>query len=466
MNFGFKKENITNLKSNKMKVSKFGLLISIFLFSMASGFAQKGVEDGSRFGHGADSLRCLRNYSLYRENYKQKNYQDALPYWRIVYAECPRIQKSIYIHGTNMYKFYITKAINKKEIKLANSLIDTLMMVYDQRVKWYPSDQAKVLGFKATDLVRFKGKDMEYMKKAYDFSSQDIKQKGQSATKADLATYMNVTLVLFQNNIITDQEVVENYAKSMEIIDAQLEKKPNNEELDQLKEQIGTNFANSGAASCESLIKLFTPQFKKSPGDIDLLKKIIFWLGNTDCSDSDLFLKANIAFNKIEPSANLAYHIAQLYNKKGNYQSAVGYYKQAIAQEKDGVTRGKYLVDLGYISLTQYNDLPQAKEYASKAIQADPGSGRPHLLLGTIYGTAKDYGKDDLEHKSVFWAAVDQFNIAKRKDSELAKAADEKIKTYLPFFPDTEMIFFYGFKVGDSYKVGGWINETTKVRTR
>ena len=303
-----------------MKIKKFGLLVSVFLFFFASGFSQKGVDDGSQYGHGKDSIRCIRNYTLYRESYDQKNYLEAFPYWRMVYAECPRVRKSIYIHGANMYKFYTTKAINKKEISLANSLIDTLMMVYDQRVKWYPSDKARILGYKANDLMRFKRKDPEYMKKVYDYSSQAIKLKGNFASKANLATYMSATLALFQQNIITDQEVVENYARSIGIIDAQLEKKPDSEELDQLKEQIGTNFANSGAASCKSLISLFTPQFKKNPGDVTVLKKIIFWLGNTDCTDSDLFLHANIAFNKKEPSANLAYHIAQLYNKRGNYQ--------------------------------------------------------------------------------------------------------------------------------------------------
>ena len=466
MNFGFKKENMTNSKFIKMKIKKSGLLVSVFLFFFTSGFAQKGVEDGSQYGHGPDSVRCIRNYTLYRESYDQKNFPEAFPYWRKVYAECPRVRKSIYIHGANMYKFYITKAINKKEISLANSLIDTLMMVYDQRVKWYPSDKARILGYKASDLLRFKGKDMEYMKKVYAFSSQAIKLKGNTASKADLSTYMRATLALFQQNVITDQEVVENYARSIKIIDAQLEKNPDSEELDQLKEQIGANFANSGAASCKSLITLFTPQFKKSPADVTVLKKIIFWLSNTDCTDSDLFLHSNIALNKIEPSPNLAYHIAQLYNKRGDYKSAIGYYKQAIAGEKDGITKGKYLIELGYITLTQYKDMPQAKKYALEAIQADPSAGKPHLLLGTLYGSAKDFGDDDLSHKSVFWAAVDQFNIAKKRDPELVKVANEKIKSYMSFFPDTEMIFFYGFKVGDSYKIGGWINETTKVRTR
>ncbi len=78
----------------------------------------------------------------------------------------------------------------------------------------------------------------------------------------------------------------------------------------------------------------------------------------------------------------------------------------------------------------------------------------------------KNFGEDELSHLSVYWVAVDQYKKAIQKDSELAKVANKKIKTYSQYFPDTEMVFFYSYKVGDTYKLEGWINESTKVRTR
>ena len=66
-----------------MKLLKISLTIAAFMVSVLSGLSQKGIEDGSRWGKGEDSIRCIRNYSLYREYYKQKIYKDAFPYWRI-----------------------------------------------------------------------------------------------------------------------------------------------------------------------------------------------------------------------------------------------------------------------------------------------------------------------------------------------------------------------------------------------
>jgi len=449
-----------------MKSAKITLLAGILTLAAFAGYSQKGSEDGSRFGHGQDSIQCMRNYSLYSEYYKQKNFEDALPYWRLVFRDCPKVSKNVYQHGANMYKFYIIQANNKNNIDLKNKLVDTLMQVYDQRIKWYPNDKGRVLGYKAADILRFKKNDLVCMKKAYAFSSEAIDIRKNSTPKSVINTYMYTTLVLFDNNDITDTEVVENYAKTIAILDAQLEKTPDDEELENLKASIGSNFANSGAASCEALVKLFTPQFKESPEDIDVLKKISYWLNSTGCTDSELYMNAAIALNKLESSATLAYHIAQLYVKRKDYQAAVQFYKQAINQESELIIKSKYLVEIGYITQSEQGDLSKAKKYALEAIKADPKSGRPYLLLGNIYAGAKNFGPDDLSNKAVFWVSVDQYKKAKQLDPELASIANDRIKAYSQYFPNTEMVFFFGFKVGDSYTLGGWINETTTVRTK
>jgi tetratricopeptide (TPR) repeat protein len=177
-------------------------------------------------------------------------------------------------------------------------------------------------------------------------------------------------------------------------------------------------------------------------------------------------MKATIALNMVEPTPTLAYHIAQQFNKQQRYQEAVKYYNQAIEQETDPLVRYRYRVELGYIIYSDFNDPIKAKQIAMKAIQDNPNSGQPHMLLGNIYAGTKDFGEDELANDAVFWAAVDQYTIAKNKDPELAEMANEKIRLYSQYFPDTETAFFYGFKEGDTYKLGGWIDETTTVRFR
>ncbi|NOY38124.1 MAG: hypothetical protein GXO83_11200 [Chlorobi bacterium] len=446
----------------------FFILMAIFLITVP---LSAQTQDNN------DIMKCLRNYSLYREYYKQKNYNEALPFWRLVYvgncaglmkkepryAKIPRI---VCQNGVTIYKHLIVDALKSQDTKTAYAYIDTLMAIYDTRIKVYPEDEGKVRGFKGIDLFKFKRNDPEALKQAYTCLTKAVDIDKERAQTATLAAFMDITISLFKDNIITSEEVVDNYARTMEIINKKLDEKPDNKQVQDLKDVIANNFANSGAATCESLIALFTPQFDESKGNPEELKKYIFWLKETGCVDADLYLNSLIALQKIEAKSSAAFTISQLYKKRGQYEQSIKYLKDAVQLEKDNKAKSRYYTEIGDITFRIFKDLPTAKSYAEKAIAADPSSGLPHILLGNIYGNAKDFGDDELAHQAVFWAAVDQYKIARKKDPSLADIADERIATYSKHFPSNETVFFYGFKVGDSYELGGWINEKTTVRIR
>ena len=48
---------------------KMKMVTALFVLSLGTtaSFAQTGASDGSRFGHGEDSIRCLKNISIYTE---------------------------------------------------------------------------------------------------------------------------------------------------------------------------------------------------------------------------------------------------------------------------------------------------------------------------------------------------------------------------------------------------------------
>src|SRR6056297_3110665 len=133
---------------------KFGkiFITSLFLLSTFTITAQKGVEDGSKYGHGEDSIRCLKNLSLYRQYRKMKMFKDALPFWRIVAKECPRSSKNIFIDGPVIYQHLIENTEDKEK---KQAYVDTLMQVYDMRIKYYPDEKGYILGRKAVDLFKY-----------------------------------------------------------------------------------------------------------------------------------------------------------------------------------------------------------------------------------------------------------------------------------------------------------------------
>ena len=86
------------------------LLLAIATMVVLPSFAVKGIEDGSKFGTGEDSIRCLENLSLYTNYYKIKNYDLAYDSWKVVYEECPiAAGRTLYSQGAYLISYKMAK---------------------------------------------------------------------------------------------------------------------------------------------------------------------------------------------------------------------------------------------------------------------------------------------------------------------------------------------------------------------
>lgn len=445
----------------KATATKF-LLTILILTGSISAFGQKGVDDGSKYGKGDDSIRCVRNLSLYIEYYRQKSYDDALPYWRIIFAECPTANFNMYIHGVNMYELLAEKTDNEEQ-KFA--YLDTMMLIYDQRIKYF-KQEGKVLGRKGIDWLSMRKSTVEDIKVGYDYIKQSVDMQKNKSENAVLALFMTASETLFKAGELSQDIMIQNYATASQIAEYKLSIKPESANFQRLKEHLDQIFSKSGAATCEALIKLFQPKYDQTPEDKELLTKIIIFLAGTDCKDSDLYFHASTSLQKIDPSAKSSYFLAEMNVDRANYEKASVLYKQAIELETESKDKARYYMKLGDITYNKLGNNSLSRTYARKAAELDPESGHPYLLIGAIYADSEPCGDDDIAKKALYWIAVDNFVKAKQIDNELADMANKSINAYSQHFPDTETLFFHGLKAGDRYTVGCWINETTIIRTR
>ncbi len=447
-----------------MKTITKGILTTLFL-TLTIGFVygQKGVEDGSKYGHGEDSIRCIKNLSLYREYVKQKNYDIALDFWVIVYTECPKASIYIYIDGIKM----IEEAIKQEEDAAQKEiLLDSMIKIYDKRIKYY-GQKGFVLGKKAIDFIKYSEKTVENMQKGYNCLKESITLQKYKSGAAQLLTFMQASNSLFQANAIEGGQVVEDYATISEIADYIIaNKKKGWQNVEKAKPSVDQVFENSGAAQCENLIPLYAKKFEETPEDIEVLTKSTDMLRATKCTESELFFEMAVKLNSLAPTAKLAYELAKLTNINDKLENSTRYYKQAIDLEIEDVQKAKYYLELGDVT-RRLGNYSQARTYALNSIELDVTSGYPYLLIGNIYAAAsKSCSEEEYHQKAVYWAAVDKFIKAKSVDPELTDDANRFIEAYKPHFPDNETIFFNGDKEGGSYTVKCWINETTTVRAR
>ena len=113
-----------------MKILKF-LIVGLLTVTTGT-FAQKGVEDGSKYGHGEDSIRCTTNLTLFADDVKQGKLAEAYTKWIIVFNECPLAHSSIYTDGAKIASALYEK---EKDAVKKEEYYNLLMKVYDQRIK-------------------------------------------------------------------------------------------------------------------------------------------------------------------------------------------------------------------------------------------------------------------------------------------------------------------------------------------
>jgi len=195
-----------------VKSTLTAILVTISVIAL---YGQKGIEDGSRFGHGEDSIRCLTNLSLYREYVKQNNYAPAIAPWQIVYSECPKASKYVFIDGVKM----VTDAI-LKETDPANKLqlVDSLMNIYDKRVKYF-GQLGYVLGRKGIDYNRFTENTPKNLNTAYEFLKKSVEMERTQSGAQELFTLMQISKDLFIAKSIEGGQVVSDYAFISDLID-------------------------------------------------------------------------------------------------------------------------------------------------------------------------------------------------------------------------------------------------------
>lgn len=427
--------------------------LSLFLLITIS--ASAVVE--SKFGE--DSVSCVTNISLYREYVKQKNYDDALSPWRKAYINCPKATKNIYIDGAKIFNYLINKSKGNEELQKA--YLDTLSTIYDNRVVHF-GKREYVLGLKGSDMLKYSFADLDL---AFEYLKESVEGLQNKSKATALFSYFKAATQKFQEKTFTKAQVLEVYAAVSDYLEYNLSNESKSKKFyEKASENVEKLFVPF--ATCEDLIAMFDAKYQETPDDLTLIKRIVKVLDKKDCTDATVYFEAATKLHESEPSALSAYNMGNLSLRKNKYSQAIGFYNQALEMAENDEDKANYYYGLSGAYFKSGSN-STARSYAYKAIDIKPSWGKPFVLIGDIYAaSANECGSNSFESAMLYSAAIDKFITAKSKDSSVGDFADKKIASYSKYLPSNEDAFFNGFKEGDSYTVGCWINESTKVRIK
>ncbi|MEZ4887308.1 MAG: hypothetical protein R3E32_21430 [Chitinophagales bacterium] len=475
------------------------LMMAVFLFSIAvliyacgTGAQQTqktetvdttptGNPPGYTGRWGPDSLETIKNYSLYREFYKQGAIQDALPYWHYVIENAPEARKTPYIDGGNMYETLAEQATDETVKK---AYIDSMLMMYDKRMEYF-GEEGELSAYKALKVKKHLP-DNEALYNKLILASVDIAQE--DAPYYVLLDYLKIKRSEQIKDGKIDKEgaakVMEEYAKLSDIVESNIEAENENADnyektqakLDVIAEEMEKYIdIFNEPKDCAGIIAKYEPEYRSNSNDLKTIKKLMSRLAKGRCTTQPLYAELNNKLFELQPTAAGARKLAGRYYKEGNTELATKYFLQAIELESNNSNKAKIYMNLATIERRKVSSLTtsvavQARKYALQAADLQPGWGKPYLFIGDLYASSgKLCGSGTgWESQRVSWAATDMWLKAKDIDPDVTSEANQSINKYSQYYPTVQEGFMRGgVKNGDRVPLSDcWIGGSTTARLK
>lgn len=442
------------------RIAKMLMLLAFISISYAS-FAQKyGIT-------AQDSVNCLMNNSLYQEFYQQKNYKDAYTPWKAAIKECPQYHVNLYIRGAVILKQLFSASKTAEE---QNKYFEELLSLYDKRAEAF-GDEANNIARKAKDISDFKPTEKE---RIYNLYKQAAEKGGNDLDDQYKPLYLRAVYEYLQSIKANDEQMsilFDVYDYSSDALEFSLRKAKEAGDTKTIEkvqsyismiEQVIEPFA-----SCEKIIPIYEPKYKKTSEDLVLLRKITATLERKGCTKSELFFNATQSLHKLEPSAKSALMMGQMLMGKDQAREAAEYFKEALDKSEDNDSKAKACYFWGQ-ALMGSNQFSSARSAFYEVSKYDPTmEGKCILFISQMYlSSAASCASHDGKIRGAAWAAYDKAARAKSLDPSIADQAERVMSSARGQWPTQEAAFFYSITNGQSYRVGCWIDESTTVRLR
>ena len=439
-----------------MKKLRFALyLLAAALFLLPGEISAQG-----RFGK--NSAECVNNLNFYQDYLKQGNMDEAYSYWKEAMKFCPaKVSQNLYIHGR---KILLSRLNKTADVADRDKIIDSILILAETRAQLFPKNAKKAKEGRLSDMMVFYGQNPDKAKKIFDNLDAYATEFGAEADHELVVNSMIKATELFAAGQKTEEDIMNLYSKYNDIFEARRAAMPEDTTIDAAEAMLQNAFINSGVATCDNLIKVFTPRFEQNQDDMTMLKTISGLLNSNECTESDLFSKVVAQMYKLEPSAGTAYYLYRFFNSKGDKATALNYLKEAT-NVAEGVDKGTYLYELATIHYGNHQ-YGAAVSTARQAAELNPKyAGKAEMLIGTIWAATPCAG-DEIAKRAKFWVATDYMQRAKAKDPSLAAEADRNIARYRNYFPTAQDAFMYDLTDGKGYSIScGGMSASTTVRT-
>ncbi len=427
-------------------MKKFKMLLAAACSMFAVAALAQDYSDPKYAAYGAtpeEREQNILNSNFLKEEVRNKNFNAAAGYYQKLVEACPKAQASLHQYGVTIYRNKIARA---KTLAEKNAMVDSLMIVYDTRLKYFgdhpTQGAAYILDVKARDVLNFKKNDRAAIRDAFRAA---IEAGGEKTNPETVVVYFTNLCEDYKN---TDEVLPEEVIAEYDRLTPYVEGTPD------FKASFDTAFGTSGAASCENLEKLFRTKLAATPDDEALLSQAVSLMARAHC-DSDYYFELAEKYYVVKPSPDTAIYLATAFKNKGDYEKASKYLHASLATEEDPAERAKLYSQIAVVELVA-NNISAAATAAKQAMELAPEDGVPVFVLAQCYGISASRCGDQFSRQAACWVAYDTMTKAVNLLENNAEYLDTAKKSQASFrssFPSQEDCHMLDLKPGDSYRV-------------
>jgi len=395
------------------------------------------------------------NYTLYAEYWRNKSFDDSLPYLRWILKCAPGFPGNSDRNFRRAIDVYEGIGMASDDTDFRRTYLDSTLYIYDTAVTSLEDASIEVNHFNwifakarfiqnhVDDLTDIQDEVGPLYKQAY-----DIQHEGMDPY------YINYIILDFVQRDLKSEAI-----DFMDDVEVKMADIP--EIMTMIEDWRGRLFT-----SPEERITFIEGKLEDDPNNAELVSELFELYQDEEMRDKVYDLAPRLM--ELDPSASTFRLMAKMRLDDGDAEEAIKLYTQSLEMDggMDSARDVYFNIGVAEQELERYS---RARTSFRKALRSDPNFGRALIAIGDLYQVAvQGCGSFEREDRAVYWLATDYFQRAASRDPSAATQARQRIAGVRDLFPTAEDKFFKGWKTGDQYPVDytcyTWIGESTTVR--
>lgn len=406
-------------------------------------------------------------YALFRDEYRNEEWDLALRYNRYLISEHPKEMEEVESYRGDrqfdrMITIYKGKAEEQEDDELKKAYLDSALYMFEWAFDIF--DENEIDQFRwVMNRGRFYQEYSDFYENAMDHAFRDyellMEMDIERATESGDGYYVQIVL----DNMLES-------GRSDEVI----------EWIERAEPYSGQNLQSHFAelrdeifSEPEERVEWLKTVLEDDPGNLEVMEEIYELYDELGDRDNQWDMARQI-YEENRTYENIM-RMARLYNDEGQYEEGNEFLRESLDHTDDTEQKKETLMRLSQ-NMLNMREFESARSYAREASELDPNWGEPYIQIADIYRetvssctTGDEMSRRD---RAVYWLALDYLDKAVEADPGVQRDVDNRYSSFEAVIPATSDVHFVDeWTQGEPYMIDAntgdcyaWINEETTVR--